>query len=354
MSGTSASYKGGLIHSEKLTDAYHEAPYSEAVFRFVLLAEMLRDSGLCARDIRKCLDKYVRNLAPHYRAQLHKHLPNTNKVREPAFEVSVRCLSTLGRDGNLPAEHIIAAMRAARLRLAEDPNWNALWAADMARLRLSITDKALGDSLFKGKAALLVREAWLSLFGLLWANKHLHGVCKCPNKFDFALSGRLYNADIAFNSDAERLYALEGEISSIADMSVPSLYTPNLAEEKKVCDFSSHVLAAHWRNENFLAARARLPEFNDALSTRTLKLIQDDNRFYKHRSWVPKEKAPVAPKKEQPRKMQPKRDQKPKVKGQKAPPKADAAPFGISEKGKITLPVVRLPKPIASGAKKAE
>jgi len=120
INSTNAPYKGGIMRPESLTLARRDAPYNEQVLRFVLLAEMLRDSGLCNADIRVCLSKCVKSLPGKARDQLHMHFPNTSKLNNKDFNMSI---SQLGADGNLPDKYIDDATHAARLRLAEDPKW---------------------------------------------------------------------------------------------------------------------------------------------------------------------------------------------------------------------------------------
>ncbi|KAK4442629.1 hypothetical protein QBC34DRAFT_418481 [Podospora aff. communis PSN243] len=375
-----SSYTGGTIRADKLSTARADALYNEEVLRFVLLTEMLRDSGLCTGDIRTCLSKYVKSLAPHYRAQLQKHLPNTLKLDEPSFQPTVWGLSSLGRDGNLPVEHITTAMRAARLRLAEDPSWfsgpngwflwmasrlsrnfwfgeveTALWVADMARIRISMTASEVSDSkLFTGRAALLIREAWLSLFGLLWNKHNFENVCTCPAKLDFAIDRRFYKTDTRYTTDADasrHVLLLEEHVSDIVGFKVASLYSPDLGKDNNHIPyaFSSAIMAAHWRNETFLATRARLPALSKALFARTLRLIQLDNPEYKHKTWLREEKPLATRKTASPAKSDD------EIRKQTAPEKPKPTPMGVqSDKGKvgkIIFPVVSLPKPLAPGEK---
>jgi hypothetical protein len=45
-------------------------------------------------------------------------------------------------------------------------------------------------------------------------------------------------------------------VSDVVTFEVASLYTPDPGKDNMPRSFSSHILAAHWRNENFLAAEA--------------------------------------------------------------------------------------------------
>ncbi|KAK0648559.1 hypothetical protein B0T16DRAFT_506891 [Cercophora newfieldiana] len=351
MSGTSAAtsttlpYKGGVMSVDKLSKGPHTAPYNEQVLRFVLLAEMLRDSGLCSPSIRVCLAKYVKSLGSSARDALHIHLPNTQVLdKDHTFEVTVKCLSTLGKDGNLPAKYIADAMRAARLRLAEDPEWfsgpngwflwtafhlakvpvfvgegekrtfshreetfwfgemeNALWLADVARIRLSMTNKEITDSgFFTDLRKREIAEAWLSLFGLFWDQHHNKKVCRCPDAAKkLAHDKVVYTADMYYLPEHEaRVSWFEEELSDIVGLDVTTAYSPDLPSLKlRPYGFSTAVFKLHWRDADFLALRERIPELAAGLSQRVLALIKGDNPAYKHVSWKRAAPAPLYVKK---------------------------------------------------------
>ncbi len=219
---------------------------NEQLLRFVLLTNILSKAGLCDGDIQVCIAKYVKRLKAPDRALLELALPNldivlADPVKEPwkASPAGICILAHVGGPRSLPYATVITAVRLARLRFLEDPNWfygnedgwfiklaqtfaqrskqisvhpdrwvtknafwlgdleNALWISIMARLTLANTSDASATSSvtsYLRAQAPLYREAWLTFFNIFWDQKHHDTVCKCPNKANYALgSEEKYN-----------------------------------------------------------------------------------------------------------------------------------------------------------------
>lgn len=337
-SHSSGPYQGGIKMLDQLTNAPGDAPYNEQVLRFVLLTDLLASSGMCLPDAKACLNKYVRALSGNQRAQLQRHFPNTHKLAENGgdFDLSLDGIAALSTERKMPTKHIEDALRAARLRLIEDPDWmtgqngwlmwaafniagkpifsedgekrtlqrvearfwlphveHVLWVGYMARLTVA-WDPTRNDDEFLCIRKAAYREAWYYILGIFFSRGHFIHECECDGK-DGVFPEEDYNGSIKWvennvadnkAQDKHRRIRYEEELSKKAGgIRVQSLY-PQAGTMRNPPQMAEQIFIHHWRDEAFLEhCKYTLRPMGEKFIRRCVEEIQRDYPRYYHRGW---------------------------------------------------------------------
>lgn len=335
-------YQGGLLPIEKLREGGRwTAPYNEQLLRFMLLTEMLGSTTLCMADIRVCLAKYIKSMRSQDREALCVHLPNIEKLGndQDKFACTIKYLATLGdlqhgEDSEKFEKYLVDASRAARLRLAEDPNWFcgskgwflwmayglakkpifvgkgenrefshckflfwfgelevALWVAEVARIRICMTKEQAEESpFFTAERKRELAENWIKVFGLFWNKHHDEKVCQCEledKQLVYSPDFKGYKPDTFYGKEHKAQVSMfEKELGSIVGFRLDTLYHAALPLQKhQPSGFVADHYRARWHSQELIDMRTGLVHLSNDLARSVLEQIQIDNPKYIHVNW---------------------------------------------------------------------